>query len=268
MNSIFKYLDYKVYVNERLKALPKNGYGEFRRMAQALDVSTTFVSQIFSSEKHLGLEMAADLCDYLRLTDHESAYFLLLVENQKASTPNLKEKLRRRIVAEQKRENQLQSANPEKSEVAIEDRVTYYSHWSYAGVRHLCIIDGFANPQVLSERLGLGVFHVERILEFLVSRNLLLKQNDVYTFGAASIDEAARSPFQERHHHNWRLRALQKITTVDDQSLFFTGPMNMSEAVARRVREELPLMISKISEMVAPSEAEVARCLNIDFFEY
>ncbi|MBX3017297.1 MAG: TIGR02147 family protein [Bdellovibrionaceae bacterium] len=267
---MFRFQDYKRYVNERIESLPKQGHGEYRRMALALRVSTTLMSQVFRGEKHLSLEMAADLCDYLHLDDHEAQFFLLLVEFQKSGSANLKEKLKRRIVDEQKKNRSLEKKLDlhDRQELSDEDKAIYYSSWMYAGIRNLCALHRYEGATDLAERLGLPVFQVEKILEFLLSRNLVIREGAHLAFGPAWTHVPAKSLLVVKHHQNWRIQAFQKMVFADDQNLFFTGPMNMSSEVAQKIREELPEFISRITQMVAPSEAEVVRCLNIDFFEY
>lgn len=268
--SIFNYQDYKLYVNARFGALPKQGHGEYRRMSQSLKVSTTLISQVFRGDKQLSLEMAADLCDYLRLEDLEAQYFLLLVEYQKSGSTNLKEKLLRRIQEEQKRSltPRKKPGLSEQKELSPEDKVTYYSSWVYAGIRNLCAVNDFGDVQQIAARLGLPVFHVANIVEFLLSRNLLTEDQGRLQSGPAIVGVPAKSPLMGLHHHNWRLQALQKLAHPEDQNLFFTAPMPMSKEAAQKIRAELPEFISRITKMLSSDESEVVRCLNIDFFEF
>lgn len=268
--SVFRYFDYKQYVNERIGNLPKQGHGEYRRMSQTLRVSTTLMSQVFRGDKQLSLEMAADLCDYLQLEDTEAQYFLLLVEYQKSSSTNLKEKLMRRIREEQKRAVPLtkKSEHSEERELTEEDKAIFYSSWVYSGIRNLCAIKDYQKAEDMAQRLGIPILQIQKILDYLTAHNLLLESEGRYSFGPASAQTAAKSPFMLKHHQNWRIQALQKMVYSDDQNLFFTGPMNMSKEAAQKIREELPAFISRIVKVAGTTEAEVVRCLNIDWFDY
>lgn len=72
----------------------------------------------------------------------------------------------------------------------------------------------------------------------------------------------------QQHHKNWRIKALEKMPTKQNQNLFYTGPMSMSTEIAEKVRDEIPEFIAKIYKWVGPSSSETVRCLNIDWFEY
>lgn len=269
MVSVFKFLNYKEFINTRIEDLPKQGHGEYRRMSQALRVSTTMISQVFRGDKHLSLEMAADLCDYLHLDEGDSQYFLLLVEYEKAGSANLRTKLLRRLKEEQKQSLDLEkSLKVKREELSNEDKSIYYSSWIYSGVRNLCSISDFQDVQAIADRLHLPLFQVAKVIDFLLSRQLLKQEGDRLKVGAAWTHIPAKSLLVNKHHQNWRLQGFQKMIHADDQSLFVTAPMNLSKAVANQIREELPEFIQRITKLVEPSPSEVVRCLNIDYFEY
>lgn len=58
------------------------------------------------------------------------------------------------------------------------------------------------------------------------------------------------------------------MQNYDEKDLFYTAPMSLSKEVAERIRTQLPELIKQIIDQVGPSESEVVRCLNIDWFEY
>jgi uncharacterized protein (TIGR02147 family) len=95
--NIYEFHDYKKFFNGWVESLPKQGRGEYRRVSEKLSVSTTMVSQVFKGDKHLSLELASDLSDYLNLNEPETEYFFLLVEHARAGNFRLQQKLMRRI---------------------------------------------------------------------------------------------------------------------------------------------------------------------------
>jgi hypothetical protein len=53
-----------------------------------------------------------------------------------------------------------------------------------------------------------------------------------------------------------------------DEDLFFTQPMALSKEAAEKIRLMLPGIIEQIHAISGPSDSEVVRCFNIDWFEY
>jgi hypothetical protein len=95
--TVFEYTSYKSYVCDRIKTLPRGGYGEFRRIALALSMHTTTVSQVFRKHKNLTYEQAARLCRLWQMSELESDYFLTLVEWERAGVGELRELLEMRL---------------------------------------------------------------------------------------------------------------------------------------------------------------------------
>lgn len=266
--TIFTYNDYKKFFNAWVEQQPKSGYGEYRRVAQALNLSTTMISQVFKSDKHLSMEMAADLCDYLSLTDDETDYFLLLVEYQKAGSFKLRTKLERQIKKAQEKAAKLESKVKKDIELSEQDKVVYYSSWVFQAIRLLADIDNFNDIDDIALRLNISKNQVQKVVQFLVETNLCRREKGALKMGPAVTHIAAKSPMVSRHHLNWRLRGYQQMTFNDEKNFFATAPMVLSLELAEKLRQELPQFIQNITAEVGPSKSEVVRCLNIDFFEF
>ena len=57
---IFEFDSYKDYVKTHVESLPNGGRGEWGRIARAIGVNSTMVSQIFKGPKDLSIEQALD----------------------------------------------------------------------------------------------------------------------------------------------------------------------------------------------------------------
>lgn len=268
MMSIFEFSDYRAFLRGWIKARPKNGRGELRRMADALNVNPSLLSQALSGSKSLSLEMAAELAEYLSLTDKESDYFLTLVEFERAGSVKLRKHLKARIEAAQKEASRIAGRVHVDRELSNETKSIYYSSWVYTGIRNLVAVKGFGDIAHLSARLQLPKAAVSRAVEFLLEHGLCRMEKGQLTYGPAWTHIPADSPLVVKHHHNWRLRALTKMDDPSEENLFFTGPMSLSAEAAESVRKLLPGWIEKVQKIAGPSTSETVRCLNIDWFEY
>jgi hypothetical protein len=71
-----------------------------------------------------------------------------------------------------------------------------------------------------------------------------------------------------KHHQNWRIKGFQSMELRREEDLFYTQSMVMSREAAEKIRLMLPGIIEGIHGIGGPSDSEVVRCLNIDWFEY
>ncbi len=89
--SIFQYDSYKQFVTEKAKR------GDYQKMAMALRVHATLISQVFRGVRELTPEQASELASYLNLNDAESDYFLCLVELSRAGNQPFRRIVEKRI---------------------------------------------------------------------------------------------------------------------------------------------------------------------------
>jgi uncharacterized protein (TIGR02147 family) len=238
------------------------------KIAKALRISTTLVSQILKSEKSLSPEHTADLSGHMRLNEAETDYLFLLVELDRAGTDRLRARLRKKIADAQAKSRKLIERVKTDKELSSEAKSVYYSSWLYTGVRNLTAIEEFQTAESLSERLQIKIAVVNRIIEFLLKHELCVLDQSKITFGPQWTHIGNESTLVVKHHHNWRLRAMSQMENPSDDQLFFTSPMSLSQEAADKIREMLPTIIEGIQKIVRPSNSEVVRCLNLDWFEY
>ncbi len=265
---VFEYRDYKKFVNEWIKEQPKGGRGQIKRMSEFLRVSTTLLSQVLRSDKQFSLETAAEFTEYLGLNEKESEYFLLLIEHQRACGFKLKKILEKKLDREQKIGSQLQNRLQKDRQLTDEEKMQFYSSWMYSALRILSALPEITNAKTLSERLNLPLSTVNNVVNFLLEKNLCVMKNNKLTYGDYRTHIGKDSPFVIKHHQNWRIKGFQAMELRRDEDLFFTQPMALSVVAAEKIRLMLPGIIEQIHAVSGPSESEVVRCFNIDWFEY
>ena len=266
--SIYEFQDYKLFLNHWVSHQPKKGHGEYRRIAEHLQVSTTMISQVFKGTKHLSLEMGAELCDYLNLSEEEGEFLLLILDFQKAGSYKLQQRLKKQIIKRQERAQKLETRLKKDMDLSEEDKAVFYSSWIYSGIRLLSDIAENNNSLDISKRLSLDKNLVEKVIDFLVEHKLCLRQGGKLKMGPTSTHLGTSSLLLSKHHQNWRLQGFNKMILNDDSNLFFSGPMVLSQDVADEIRRQLPEFIQQTLAKVHPSKSEVVRCLNIDWYEY
>jgi len=266
--SVYSYDNYKKFFNDWVECQPRQGHGEYRRVALALGVSTTMISQIFKGDKQLSMESACELCEYLNLEEEEGDFLLLLVEFERAGSMKLSKQLKRQIQALQAKNLTLENRIRSDLELSDESKAQFYSSWCYTGVGLLIDLPEFNDAKTIAQRLELPVLFVQKILDFLIENNLCVLENGNLKMGPAKTHVGSSSNLVNQHHRNWRQLAVNKMIVSENKNLFFTGPMALSQDVANQIRKDLPNFIEEVLRKVHPSPSEVVRCLNIDWFEY
>jgi uncharacterized protein (TIGR02147 family) len=266
--SIYEYRDYKKFFNEWVERQARKGHGEYRRVALSLQVSTTMISQIFKGDKHLSLELAQELAEYLELKEDEGDYFLLLVQYQKAGSVKLQARLLKQIDDRQTKARKLENRIKANKEMPEQVKNIFYSGWAYSATRLMADVEKMDNAAVIAEYLRLPRNQVQKVLDFLLEHQLVIEEKGKLKIGPARTFIGSSSFMTLKHHQNWRVQAMGLMNTTDDDNFFYTGPMTLSHGVAAKIRQELPGFIEKIHADILPSKSETLRCLNIDWFGF
>lgn len=268
MVSIYDFTDFRAYLKAWLAARPKRGRGESRRWAQKLGVSSTMISQVMSGGKPLSLELALELIEALGLSEREGDYFLLLVELDRAGSARLQARARKRIQAAQALAREISHRIQRDHELSPETKAIYYSSWHYTGIRNLTAVPGHQDAESIAERLRLSRVAVAQAIDFLLAHGLLVSNKTGLIPGPAWTHLDARSPIVASHHRNWRLRACERTSAPTADDLFFTSPMSLSVEASAQIRKQVLALIEAAQKIAGPSDSEVVRCLNLDWFEY
>lgn len=264
--NIFDYDHYKVCINEWIKSQPHNGHGQLRQIALHLNVNSVIMSQVFRGDRHLTLEQALSVSQYLGLTEMERDYFLVLVQIERAGTYELKNVLKEQLekikLSSQSLKNRIHH-----QKFSEKEKATFYSQWYYSAIRLAVSIPKLNSISMLADHLRLDRILVSKVLEFLKFNKLIVTKEKWFDIGPRVTHVGHDSPFVTQHHSNWRIKGLQKMEVQDQPDLFYTGPMALSKEDTVEIRKLLVDLISKSTRIASQSDSETLQCLNIDWFK-
>lgn len=263
--ALFDYQDYRQYL---LDLLESKGRGEQGRMARSIGISTSLLSLILKGEKNLTPEQALELTDYVGFPELDSDYFITLVEYDRAGTVKMKNRMRKKMNLLKQQAHKISTRVKKDAELSDEVLSIYYSSWLFTGIRNFASIGEFKTASDVAERFHLSPSQVHQVIQFCLKNGLLKKQGPGFTFGARNTHVSNESPWVNNHHHNWRLRALEKMESRCENDLFYTCPMSLSVEAANTIRSVLPEFIQQVLKIVGPSTSEKVMCWNMDWFEY
>jgi uncharacterized protein (TIGR02147 family) len=263
---IYDFSTYKDYILARVKAMPRNGHGQYMKMAKHIGANPVVVSQVLKGDRDFTEEQGLRLTDFFGMTVKESEYFMRLLSLEKAGTHDLKRFHRDALAALKRAAHATKNRVAAHQELNDSTKSVFYSDWIYGAVRLLSSIEKFRSADAIAEHLDLNHARVNEILEFLISVGLVKKEKELLSVGVRSTHLDAQSRFVNSHHRNWRIRGLQALNTRTPDDLFYTGPCTMSEDDFLVLRKELVAVIASLTKRVPDSNPETLACLNIDWF--
>lgn len=264
--NIVEYSDYKRYIRDLVKSKPRRGRGLYLRLARLLEVKSSMITYIFKGKSQLSADQALLVAEEFELSPLERDYFLDMVHLARAVTPKTREFYQDKLAAHRKRFLNLSERVSFKAVLEEKDQAVFYSHWYYIAVQILTAIPGYDQPRVIAEQLGMSQKRVTEVLDFLARTGLCTFDGSKYGHGSTKTYLNRDSVLVDRHHANWRMRAMHNHPVLTHEELAYTCPAALSKADFVKVREEIAGLIEKFNKIVDPSPMEEIACLNIDWF--
>ena len=262
---LYKYRNYKKFLNNYIENLPKKGREQYLKISEFLGVHPTMVSQVLKGPKNFSEEQAYKVCEYLGLNLSETDYFMNLLHLEKAGTMALEDFYVRKLDILKSKALKVSSRIKASKGLTEKDSSIFYSDWKYSAIRLLTSLEQLNTPEEIAERTKLPLRDVKKVLDFLLQVGLVKSEDKSLDIGVTKTHLKAGSPFVKAHHTNWRLKAIEKSSSLSSEELQFTGPLTISKKDFETIKIKILDLIEEIGEIVEDSPAEQLSCLNIDF---
>ncbi len=266
MESVFSFTHYKEFISAWIEAAPAGGHGLRKKLAAAAQCKTAYISQVLGGKAHFSLEQAERVASLLELSADEKRFFFLLLQQNRAGTPELAEffsnEMKRMVLARAKLKNRLKATQT----LSADDHALYFDSWTISAVHAATTIKACRTKDDIARASGISASQVARALEFLVSRGILAETKEGYRSGSVHIHLPDTSPYLARHHFNWRLRAMQDIEDRKVEGLHYSAVLAFAAKDAPHVKAAIADALAKVRKLIEPSPEEQLFSISADFF--
>lgn len=263
---IFEFTNYKHFLRHFISQQPRKGRGLIKNLGDYLRIDPSQVSQVLSGSKDFTEEQALMASKFLGLNELETEFFMVLIKIERAGTELLQDHYRAK--RDKLKIDSLDLAKRVNQDRILSDyeKSIFYSSYLYSVIRLTTSLGDGQTLGDITERFRISREKASEILNFLTMTNLCSEKNGTYRMGTQHTHIERGSPFLSRHHHNWRVKALEKSEFISDKELQFTGPVSLSNKDFEAIREILVEAVSKSLAKVKASEPSDVACLLIDWF--
>lgn len=254
--------DYKEYLG--LRADQERGMKS--ALATALNCQSAYISQVLNNNAHLSLEQADAANAFLKHSEKESLYFMLLVQQARAGTQSLKKFFSEQL--RQFQEEQLSYLNRRniRNSLSEKDQAVYYSSWEYNAIHMAVTIPRLRTKTALMEAFNLSDDRTNRCLEFLLEKGLIKHGAGKYLPGTTENYLERSSPFVRQLHLNTRALAIQSLDRDVIEDAHYSATFTLSKEDVLRVKKKINEVLAEIVEIAKDSKETQITALTIDFF--
>lgn len=265
MQSLFEYGNYADFLKDWISNQPRNGRGILKKWSELLRIEPSVLSQIMNKKRSLNLDQAMELSEHLSLSGLESKYLFLLVELEGARTYKLRNHLNKELLILKEKSLLLQNRIKHDKNLSSDESAIFYSSWIYPAARLATSIGKGQDADSLAALLGISREMTVLVLSFLKETGLVTEELGRFKMTRETTFLNKFSPFINKHHSTWRVKALQRAELLTDEELMFTAPLSISEKDFASLREEIVKLITKVGKVAQDSEAERVALFQIDF---
>lgn len=262
--------NYVNYLNHWIKSSPNGGHGVRKKIAELLNVQTSYISQVLSGTVTLKEEYVIRLSEFLNLEALESDYFIALVGLERASSVDLrkyyKEKAER--LRSQLQQNALKDTASEP--VASEDFGEYYSSWHYSAI-HMMSLTRPLNAEIICAQINISKRKAERILKYLLTNGFVTYEKGFYKYTKKSIHMSKQHHWAYQHHVNWRLKSIEQMQIEQmqadpERNLHYTSVAVFTDKEAEIIKNKFHELIREIRTTIAEAQDETVYVYSMDLF--
>jgi uncharacterized protein (TIGR02147 family) len=264
----FEFKSYKTYLRKLLDQAENRGL--MSRLSEAAGCQRPYLSKVLQadSEVHLTPDHMYGICDYLGLSESEAIYVKLMLEAERASNPQYRQSLEKRIA--QARATHLNLKNQmgkEQLTSAGDPHAFYYSYWLYAALHVAVSIPGMQTTAKLATKFSLPEAMIESHLVTLEKAGLVKKNRERWNWLAGDLHLDKESYWILPHHMNWRNQAVQDVALRATDSTHYSVVQSLSSADFEVLSTKVVEWVKQFQKISSPSAPEELVCFNLDFFK-
>ncbi len=263
--SVFEFDHYKTYLSYRVGG-PRQRRGLKSLIAQTLKCQPTYVSHVLNGNADFSPEQAEVLNRFFGHSREESAFFLLLVQKERAGTRSLKEFLRSQLDEMLSSRMVISRRIGQKASLTREQQSTYYSSWHFAAIHVALTIPKLGTRDAIADFFRIPLTKVDEVLKFLLEAELAHTNGRDYKASEFRIHLGNDSHNITKHHSHWRQQAIESLDREKTSDLHYSTIVSLSQDDVLRIKNRILEEIKANQEIVKNSPEEELFAYTVDFF--
>jgi len=279
--SIYEKDNYRSIIKALLSEQKKHEEGlPLAVVAQSCHMQPSYLSNVLKERGHFSSDQAFMLMNFLKRSNEETEYLLLLIELERCGIPYrkkyLKEKINRlrqqHLRAEKYIESQGNQNEPEPHETArLQSKELEYYSDPLAPLFHIYLGTQKARSDLagIARDLGVDTNRAKETLELLERHKLIQRSKGKWIPQAEPMHLSKDSPMLRMYHIAMRSLSIDRMIRMQSKDYYsFSATISMDESSQMAVRAEFLKFIQRAQEVVKSAPAERVLQLHFDLFPW
>lgn len=273
--NIFSFNDYRELIRETMLArkAEKNGHFTFSAMAEDMRVRHTYLSTVLAGNGHLSSDQAFIAAKFLKLTEYECEFLMLLHEYCRSTFP-LRRKVLKEKLEELRKSNLQTDAHLPSKPLVIEDSNSLYEFYSDINAlfvhMFLTIAKYRKSPDLIGQCLRIDAKVLETAIQRCIRAGIVERAGTSLRILKDDIHLPVNSPLLPAYRVAMRLKALELLQSCppgDNQyslSVLFSGPRDSYGTLRAKFLE----FLKWAQQTTQADEAQEVFQMNFDLLKW
>ena len=263
---IWEFTNYRAYLAERLGP-EGTRTGLRKKLAAAIPVHTTYVSQVLNGRMQFSLEQGESINSFFEHSDDEGEYFILLILKDRSENTKLKKRFENKIQAMRDERLNIKSRLDSTDAISEKDREKFYSSALYGAVHVLAAIPEFGTIDALSDAIRISRSRTREIVDFMIRIGVLKEINGQICSGKNHVHLGNDTELVLKHHANWRQHTISNLQFLDRDDLHYSACLSLSVQDVFKIKESILENLKKNVDVISKSKEEVGYVMCFDFYK-
>jgi uncharacterized protein (TIGR02147 family) len=269
---IFDYDDYRALLRDTVRQRKAvDSSINFQQMGAYIRVPKSYLSKVVNGSAHLSTDQAYLVARYLKLSEEEQAFFLLLVDYARTALDDRRRTLLARIHATQAAKRQTHEHLAAQKIAPGDAGLAEYYLEPLNQIVHICLsIPRYASDLArLAKDLGVANAKLLAVAAKLEKLGIITKADGGYKVLIRNIHLAPDSAVYKAWRAQLKLMSLARMEAIADKDTYsFSAVFSTMPAVRQQIHAKLLACLSEIEQLVRGSPQEETYQLAIDLFPW
>ncbi len=267
ITTVFKYSDYKSCLRAIVVESELTSKGVRANLARFIQCQQAYLSRVLNGDAEFSLEQAHAAARYFVMSASETSFFVAMVGENRAATPDLKDYWRKQLASARDDQRDLGRRLQLTDQLSGFDLIRYYGCWYFAAIHIAVSIPELQTVDALCSYLRLKDDVVRNALEFLIASGLVEKVRHLYRMTERNIHLSRHNMVIPQHHTNWKLRSIESLLRPSANQVHYTGVISIGREDIEKMNELVQDAVERARELVKSSPEEILGCYQFGFFE-
>lgn len=247
----------------------KGQFGIKTELANAAGCKLSYLSHVLSETAHFTMDHAYGAARFMKLSPPEQEFFLLLVQDARASSQSYRAHLSDQINRAKAENLKVEKIIDSTQSLSSAEYEIYASDWLLQAVHIYLTIPKFQQFDVLREKLNLSPDQLRDILSCLQRMKLVSRDKKANHWRPIIRDMHAPllSPASIQRHTQWKMRAIYDMQRKNRDSVHYSATFSLSKSDFNRLKSDLLSLLSSSRDMAIHSPEEIVSHLDVSFFD-